>query len=192
MPLAAEEHDRERIAQVAARLIVEHGITDWARAKRKAARQLMLPERDLPGDTEIEAALTEHQAIFGGDEHAQSLRGQREEALAWMRRLAEFRPMLVGGVAAGWAGEHNDIRLDLVADDAKAVELTLINQDIPYRVGGGPGDAPAQLYIDTPRGGLRLTVRDEREARQRPRRELEVRLDAAALAKVLDEAGDGG
>ena len=184
----AGTENRERIAQVAARLILEHGITDWTHAKRKAARQLMLPEREaLPGDDEVEIALAEHQELFGGDEHVASLRAQREEALVWMRRLAEFRPVLVGGVASGWAGEHNDIRLDLVADDQKAVELVLINHDVPYRVGPmRSADAPSVLLIDTDRGGVRLTVRDEREARQRPRRGDDVRLDAVALARLLD------
>jgi len=187
----AVSENRERIAQVAARLILEHGITDWTHAKRKAARQLMLPEREaLPGDDEVEIALAEHQELFGGDEHVASLRAQREEALVWMRRLAEFRPVLVGGVASGWAGEHNDIRLDLVADDQKAVELVLINHDVPYRVGPmRSADAPSVLLIDTERGGVRLTVRDEREARQRPRRGDDVRLDATALARLLDESG---
>src|SRR3954467_10081319 len=84
---------RIRIAQVAARLIVEHGIADWSLAKRKAARQLMLPEREpLPADAEIEAALTEHHAIFGGDAHQATLRDQREEAFTWMRRLDAFAP----------------------------------------------------------------------------------------------------
>ena len=184
-----DEQNRERIAQVAARLILEHGITDWSHAKRKAARQLMLSERDgLPGDDEVEAALTEHQALFGGEEHEETLRSQREEALRWMRRLADFQPKLVGGVAAGWAGEHSDIRLELIADDQKAVELVLINGGVAYRVGPmRSASSPAQLYIDTRAGGVRLTIMDEREARSRPRRD-DVRLDAAALAKLLDAA----
>ena len=182
----AQSENRERIAQVAARLILEHGITDWSLAKRKAARQLMLSERDgLPGDDEVEAALADHQALYGGDEQAATLRAQREEALRWMRRLAEFNPRLVGGVAAGWAGEYNDIRLELIADDQKAIELVLINADISYRVGPmRSAAAPAQLYIDTPAGGVRLTIMDEREARSRKRDD--VRLDAAALARLLD------
>jgi hypothetical protein len=185
----ADAENRERIAQVAARLILEHGITDWSHAKRKAARQLMLSERDgLPGDDEVEAALTEHQALFGGEEHEATLRAQREEALRWMRRLAEFQPKLCGGVAAGWAGEHSDIRLELIADDQKAVELTLINAEVAYRVGPmRSATAPAQLYLETRVGGLRLTIQDEREARSRSRRD-EARLDAAALARLLDEA----
>ena len=37
---ATEGREREAIAQLAARLIAEHGIGDWSLAKRKAARQL--------------------------------------------------------------------------------------------------------------------------------------------------------
>ncbi|MDQ2916952.1 MAG: hypothetical protein ABI316_03080 [Casimicrobiaceae bacterium] len=186
-------HNRARIADVAARLIAEHGLTDWSLAKRKAVRQLMLPERTaLPGDGEVEAALAAHHALFGGDEHAATLRSQREEALKWLRELAPFQPTLVGGVAAGWATEHSDIRIELVADDSKAVELALINRSIVYRV--APGNSPhaaLQLFIDTPRGGVRLVERTPAAARQRPRRERrgsdDVRLDAEALAEILRE-----
>ena len=133
-PFAPEGRERESIAQVAATLIAEHGIADWALAKRKAARQLGLPERgSLPGDDEVEDALREYHALFGGEEHEQTLCDQREEALAWMKRLPQFRPLLVGGVAEGWATEHSDIRLELAADDAKSVELALINGGASYR-----------------------------------------------------------
>ncbi len=187
-----DEQTRERIAQGAARLILEHGVTDWQHAKRKAARQLALSESAaLPGDDEVELALAEYQELFGGPEQARSLRAQREEALLWMRRLREFAPTLVGGVAAGWAGEHSDIRLDLIADDQKAVELVLINREVPYRVGPmGSPSAPAVLCIDTERGGVRLTVRDERAARQRPHRGDGLRLDLAALTRLLESSPD--
>ena len=185
--LTGDEENRQRIAQTAARLIVEHGITDWTHAKRKAARQLMLSEREaLPGDDEVEAALNEHQALFGGEAHAAKLREQREEALLWMRRLQAFRPQLVGGVAAGWATEHSDIRIELTTDDHKAIELMLINADIEYRAAPlRNGDARTDLYIETRRGGVRLIVRDERDARQRPRREEDARLDARQLEELL-------
>ena len=183
-----DAQNRTRIAQVAARLIAEHGLADWSAAKRKAARQLMLPERTaLPADEEIEAALAAHHALFGGDAHARTLRGQREEALAWLRELAAFEPRLVGGVAAGWATEHSDIRIELVADDSKAVELALVNRGIAYRVAAGasPHAAP-ELFIDTRRGGVRLVVRTPLAARQRPRRGADdPRLGADALAELL-------
>ena len=192
-PRGRGAQDRARIADLAARLIVEHGITDWSLAKRKAARQLMLSEREsLPDDGEIEAALAEHHALFGGDEHAQTLRRQREEALKWMRRLETFRPMLAGGVAAGWASAHSDIRVELVADDAKAVELALINAGVAYRLPPPRrADAsPVDLHIDTPAGGLRLIVRTEAAQRQRPQRDAQgqpaVRLSVAALTELLD------
>ena len=41
----ATQRTRVRIAQATARLIAEHGLTDWAAAKRKACRELGLPER---------------------------------------------------------------------------------------------------------------------------------------------------
>lgn len=183
-----DSQDRARIADLAARLIEEHGITDWSLAKRKAVRQLLLPERTaLPADEEIEAALAAHHALFGGDEHAAILKGQREEALAWLRELAPFEPRLVGGVAAGWATEHSDIRIELVADDSKAVELALINGNVAYRVAPGASmHAATELFIDTRRGGVRLIVRTPQGARQRPRRGGDdPRLDAASLAALL-------
>jgi len=187
-----DAQNRTRIAQLAARYITEHGLTDWALAKRKAARQLMLSEREaLPGDDEVEAALFEHQALFGGEEQAATLRAKRGEALKWMRRLAEFEPMLVGGVAAGWAGEHSDVRLDLVADDAKSVELVLLNRGVTYRVGPERADGAAELLIDTGEHGVRLIVRTAAAARQRPRRDRngqrEYRLDTQAVERLLHE-----
>jgi hypothetical protein len=185
--LVRDTQSRARIATVAARLIVEHGLADWSLAKRKAARQLMLPERvALPADDEIQQALASHHALFGGEAHAATLRRQREEALAWLRELGAFEPRLVGGVAAGWATEHSDIRIELTADDSKAVELALINRDVAYRVAPGVAQqAPAELLVDTPRGSVRLVVRTPFAARQRSRRE--EALDASAVAALLDD-----
>ena len=132
---SAAQRDRLRIAQLAARLIVEHGLTDWTLAKRKAARQLMLPDTTaLPSNDEIEAALTEHHALFGGDAHVASLRAQRERGTA-LDAIASraWEPLLVGGVAAGWATEHSDVRLELVADDPKAVEIELAGHGVALR-----------------------------------------------------------
>jgi hypothetical protein len=181
-----DAQNRARIADLAARLIAEHGLADWSLAKRKAARQLMLPQRAaLPGDDEIESALAAHHELFGGDEHAATLRAQREEALGWLRVLAAFDPTLSGGVAAGWATAHSDIRIDLIADDSKEVELALINRNVAYRIAAGIAQyAAPELLIGTPRGEVRLIVRTPSAARQRPRRD-EARLDEAALAALL-------
>jgi hypothetical protein len=185
-----EAQDRTRIAQAAARLIAEHGITDWSLAKRKAVRQLMLSERAaLPGDDEIEAALVDYHTLFGGEAHVAQLRAQREEALRWMHRLANFLPALVGSVAAGWATAHSDIRLDLIADSVKAVEMALLNAGVVYRSMNAADEGPQHLYIDTPSGGVRLSVHTSEESRQRPRRDRRgaeaVRLTAIELSALL-------
>ena len=186
-----KERDRLRVAQVAARLIVEHGLADWALAKRKAARQLMLPDTTaMPSNDEIEVALAEHHALFGVEAHEENLRAMRAQALQWMDRLAEWQPLLVGGVAAGWATEHSDIRVELVADDAKTVELALINGGVTYRLPPPTrADAPTELYIDTRAGGLRLIVRSATAQRQRPQRDAQgqpvTRLSIAALELLL-------
>ena len=192
VPDARSAHNRVRIAQAAAKLIAEHGITDWSLAKRKAARSLMLPDREpLPRDDEIAVALTEYHALFSADAHAETLRTQREEALRWMQRLREFAPLLTGGVAAGWATEHSDIRLELGANDAKLVELALLNAGVAYRAMHADRDGAAELFVDTPGGGLCLSVREPADARQRPRRDRhgneEIRLDEAAVAALLRE-----
>ncbi len=56
---------RTRIAQTAARLIAEHGLTDWSAAKRKACRELGLADNEaLPGNEEVEEALRNYNSLF--------------------------------------------------------------------------------------------------------------------------------
>ena len=187
----SSHNDRTRIAQLAARLIVEHGITDWSLAKRKAARSLMLPEgAALPSNDDLVQALTEHHALFGGEQHAASLRSQRQAALEWMHRLAPWQPLLVGGVAAGWASAHSDVRLELVADDPKAVEISLASEGIVYaalaasagddRPGGG-----AQLRIESAHAAIRLSILTPQQRRNRPRRDDEPRLTTGEVSALL-------
>jgi hypothetical protein len=186
------QRDRLRIAQLAARLIVEHGLADWTLAKRKAARQLLLPDTTaLPSNDEIETALAEHHALFGGDAHAANLRRQRQQALGWMQRLAAWEPLLVGGVAAGWATEHSDVRLELVADDPKAVEMDLAGHGVPYTaLPARDGDAATHLRIESPRGTIRLAILTPTQRRNRPRKSEEPRLSAEALSALIGGAGD--
>jgi hypothetical protein len=181
------ERDRIRIARAAARLIAEHGLTDWTLAKRKALRQLMLPETaSLPSNEEIEVALADHHALFGSDAHAAALKRQRSEALEWMRRFAKWEPLLVGGVAAGWATEYSDVRLELVADDPKSVEMALAGAGIAYAALPPRADDPAaHLRIDSPRAAVRLAILTPQQRRNRPRQGDEPRLAADAVAALL-------
>ena len=60
------ERARQVVAQEAARLIIDHGIRDYRIAKQKAAERLGVVGRgSLPGNTEIESAVSDHLQIFG-------------------------------------------------------------------------------------------------------------------------------
>jgi hypothetical protein len=126
---------RARIAAAAARLMAEDGVDDFALAKRKAARQLGAGDtQSLPANEEVEAELRAYQALYQGDEQRDRVRALREVALAAMRALAPFRPYLSGPVLKGTAGRYADVDLQLFTDDLKAVELFLLNRNMPYEV----------------------------------------------------------
>jgi hypothetical protein len=127
---------RSRIAHLAARLMAEDGIEDYGRAKRKAARQAGVADtRQLPSNEEIDEALRVQQSLYHQPEHEARLRDLRERALKAMREFAEFNPSLTGSVLTGKAGRYAHIDLHLCTDQAKAVELFLIDRRIPYEAG---------------------------------------------------------
>lgn len=147
---------RSRIAHLAARLMAEDGIEDYALAKRKAARQAGLPDaRELPTNEEIAAALKLYQDIYHEAEHRDRLRVLREKAVRAMRELAQFQPYLTGSVLNGNAGKYADINLHVYTDNMKAVELYFIDRRIPYQA------AQARLYTaEEPRTVPVYTVND--------------------------------
>ncbi len=132
-------HERQRpshgtrasIANAAARLMAEDGITDFHLAKKKAARQLGLPEHvAFPDNAEVEAELRAYRSLYQGEEHAELLRAMRQSALELLQLLAPFNPYLTGSVLDGTAGEHSRIDILLFADSAKEVEIFLLNRGI--------------------------------------------------------------
>ena len=187
-----DRNHRTLIAQAAARLIAEHGIEDWGLAKRKGARQLGLSEREtLPSNEEIEQALRDYHSLFQPEEQASTLREQRLNALNWMEKLAGFQPALVGAVAEGWATEHSEVRLELVADDPKAVERMLLNRGIRFQpISGRPEQRDlGQLRVDTDHGPVRLIVLSPEQRRSSPRERQTERIRVDELRAIL--AGDG-
>lgn len=131
---SSQQHQmRDWIAQAAARLIAEDGVQDYALAKRKAARQLGVPEtHSLPSNSEVQQALRSHQALYQKDEQSLRLKCLRTEALSAMHLLERFNPYLTGSVLTGTATRFSDINLQLFTDVPKALELFLINRSIPY------------------------------------------------------------
>jgi hypothetical protein len=163
-------NEREQIAQAAAALIIESGIADWQFARRKAARQLGLGERAaMPDRTQLEAALREYAALYLADEQPGLLEGLQAEALQWMEKVEEFDPELTGPVAEGWAYPGCEIRLELLADDAKVVEIALLNRgiDVIHLPARAPATGPVSLQVDGEYGPVRLVVQDFAQRRNR-------------------------
>lgn len=124
---------RHSIATLAARLIAEDGITDFHQAKKKAARQLGLPERTpFPDNAEVEAELRAYRSLYQGDEHDELIAALRQTALELLELLERFHPYLTGSVLEGTAGEHSAIDILLFADSAKEVEIFLLDRRIPF------------------------------------------------------------
>lgn len=125
---------REEIAHLAARIIAEDGVDDFAYAKRKAARQIGAADaRSMPDNEEVENALAEYREIYQKDEHPEVLASLREQALTVMRALERFHPFLSGSVLSGVAGKYSDIEIHLFADSGKEVEMFLLNRGWRFR-----------------------------------------------------------
>ncbi|UCG73796.1 MAG: hypothetical protein JSV45_05340 [Chromatiales bacterium] len=118
-------YQRASIADEAARIMMERGMTDFRLAKAKACERLGLNTGPLPSNEEVEAALAARNRIFHGDRHDLQLRRLREAAVQVMRRLDAFSPRLVGSVLTGTATEHSAIDLHLYTDTPETVGAQL-------------------------------------------------------------------
>jgi len=123
---------KQEIAAAAAQMVVEEGL-EYGPAKRRAVRQLGLPQRTpLPGNDEVEDAVREYIAVFCADTQPAELLALRRLALHWMERLVLFRPHLSGAVWHGTATRLSDIYLQLFCDDEKSAEIALIDMGVAY------------------------------------------------------------
>lgn len=128
------ERARLMVAQEAARIVVNQGIRDYGLAKKKAAERLGLGGRgSLPGNLEIEQAVSEHLQLFAGASHEDRLRSMRVAALSAMELLASFTPRLVGPVLTGTADAHSAVNLHVFADSPESVAFLLDENGISYR-----------------------------------------------------------
>lgn len=129
------EQLRRALAQEAARIMSEQGIDDYRLAKRKAAERLGATDiAVLPKNTEIEAALAEHQRLFEANTHSSALEAARRTALQAMSLLQQFEPRLVGPVLSGTASAHSEVNLHLFAEGAETVALHLLEHNIPHEI----------------------------------------------------------
>jgi hypothetical protein len=167
---------RRQIAYIAARLMAEDGVADYATAKNKAARQAGLADKNLlPDNKEIEDALREYQELYQGEEQPLHLRHLREVAVRVMRELQDFRPALVGSVLSGTAGQFSDVNLQLFVDDPKMLTMFLVNRRYRFdeatrRIRRGDHlDEVPQITLDLEDATVTLTVLDRDDERSPPR-----------------------
>lgn len=190
---------RERIAQLAARLMAVDGIDDFALAKRKAARQAGAPDtRNLPNNEEVEQALRAYQQLYQADEQQARVRHLREKAREMMQLLAQFDPHLSGSVLTGSAGKYSDINVHLFTDSVKDVEMFLLNRHIPYRsrerrvyIGGEPRSVP-NFSVSSDDADFDITVFAQRDLRYQLRTTAEGKPFDRARIDWLNSVLDGG
>jgi hypothetical protein len=182
--------DKARIAQVAARLMVEDGIHDHALAKRKALRQLDLPAgHGLPGNDEIDAAIRDYRALFEPEASDAELLALRQQALRAMIDLDAFQPVLVGGVANGAISGDSDIELEIYLDSSKPFEQFLLREDIAYESRDKAGEAYFLLYDEPADVLVRILPEARFRQAKRTRDDTPSRLNRARLERLLAETG---
>ena len=157
---------RRRLAYVAARMMAEDGVAGYGAAKMKAARQEGLADANL---------LREYQGLYQSEEQPVLLRHLREVAVRVMRELDAFRPVLVGSVLSGTAGQHSDVNLQVFAEDAKALAMFLVNKRYRFEEGskrlrrGDRHEDVPQYSLDIQDVTVTLTVLDPGDERSAPR-----------------------
>ncbi|HSI45768.1 MAG TPA: hypothetical protein VK950_06295 [Methylophilus sp.] len=177
---------RQEIAQSAARLMFEEGISDYARAKRKAVKLLGIQQdAPLPTNAEIDTALREYHALYADEADAAHLHDLRQAALLTMQLLQKFNPHLTGPVLDGTAGPYADTDIHVFAESAKELEIYLLNQNIPYhgdeqqyRMSDRPGKQKHDLVrkrvpvvlVETRFGTQRISIFEADDIRSAPRK----------------------
>ena len=177
---------RQVIAQQAARMMAEEGISDFAYAKKKAGRQFnAIDNLSLPSNAEIEEELRLYNQLFLSEEQPENLLTLRKNALFTMQLLEKFNPHLTGPVLDGTAGLGSETHIHLFADSLKEVEMFLLNQGIPfetneksYRVSNegkrdkkaGPRKKVPVFSLETEAGEIKLSVFEVDEIRVATRR----------------------
>lgn len=129
------EFDRRTICEEAARIMVEHGITDYHFAKKKAVQRLGLSPRrtELPSNRELAEAMRVRLRLFDGAGLNERYRTRLGRAVEIMEMLDEFRPRLVGPLLEGIATQHGAVELHLFCDAPETVMLRLQDMQLPHQ-----------------------------------------------------------
>ena len=197
---AVGARQRAEIAQVAARIMAEESVHDFAEAKARAADRLGASRRGtMPRNDEVEAELRTYQALFQADTQPLWLAAKRRVALALMRLLAPFEPRLAGSVLRGTAVADAEVTLHVFADAPELVARFLIDRGVPcsldgtwVRFGSGDEEELPVYRFGADGESVRLVVFPADGPRVAPRSPVDgrpmARAAAAEIERLLAEA----
>lgn len=195
--------NRRRLAEEAARLLLEEGTQDFRHAKRKAAQHLGL---DLHGEgpthLEIEQAVLERNRLFATADSRQEYRDRLRAAVTLLRVLSAWQPRLVGPLRLGILEAQPHIRLHAFADTVEEVLIDLMNRKLrvqtferqypPQRAGAAPLRVPGLRFTGPEDLQVEMTVFPWNGIRQAPPSPVDgrpmPRLDLPSVEKLLRAA----
>ena len=194
-PILPSFSPRSPVASLAARLMAEEGIGDYAVAKRKAASMLHLPTGvRLPENSEIESELRAYLRLFQKDEQPKVLADLRRIACDFMAIMHQFTPYLSGAVLDGTAGSESEIDIQLFTDSAKDIEIFLLNRRIDYRH-ETPRSERAEAVLSLDQEGVTLNLiiypsHDERVVFRTREGKVRPRANIDAVRRLLASSGE--
>jgi hypothetical protein len=125
---------RHRMAYEAARIMVEQDLSDFDRARRKAAERTgIFDRRSWPANDEIQEAILTQRRLFLGEAEERELRRLRRAALRAMEAFRTFSPRLSGPVLTGTRRAERGVQIFLFADCPEDVVFALMEQRIPWQ-----------------------------------------------------------
>lgn len=198
----------ERLAYEAARIMVEQGLPDFDRARRKAAERTgILDRRHWPSNEVVQEAISLQRRLFRAHRHSAELESFWHQAIQAMRLFQAFEPRIAGSALDGPTDPALGLELFLFADQPEDVLFALMDRRIPWRDGQRlmrypdgqsqphpvfrflAGETPVALVV-LPRSALRHPPLDP--VTERPLRGMRVEaLEQLASAEQAPRAQDG-
>ncbi len=164
-----------RVAREAAALLYYGAEKEYKQAKLKAAQ--ILGTKFLPSNLEIALALDKIAQENEGAARQTQLLEMRQDALAVMRVLQDFCPVLIGSVWRGTARQGSDIDIAVYTDESKTVldklNATVKIQKTQWTTVNKHGETLESLHIYAKnRYNFEIVVRSAGEAEKKRRCEI--------------------
>ncbi len=121
--------DKRRVAEEAARFIVEGSEAEYLQAKERAISMLGLSSRNhLPSNRKIKDCIAQLTACqLGEEEIKRRLKEMRQIAVEIMEVIPDADPFLIGSTLTGQIRNSSDIDLHAYADDFNCLKNQLVD-----------------------------------------------------------------